>query len=48
LEISITTLPVEKNVVDNILGMLLDMSGKTKDNHEARQDLRKMKLRPEL
>jgi hypothetical protein len=35
-------------VVDNILGTLLDMSGKTKDNHEARQDLRKMKLRPEL
>jgi hypothetical protein len=24
------------------------MNGKTKDNHEARQDLRKMKLRPEL
>jgi hypothetical protein len=24
------------------------MSGKTKDNKEARQDLRKMKLRPEL
>jgi len=38
----------EKNVVDNILGTLLNMNGKTKDNHEARQDLRKMKLRPEL
>jgi len=38
----------EKNVVDNILGMLLNMNGKTKDNHETRQDLRKMKLRPEL
>jgi hypothetical protein len=24
------------------------MNGKTKDNHEIRQDLRKMKLRPEL
>lgn len=37
-----------KNVVDNILGTLLNMSGKTKDNLEARQDLRKMNLRPKL
>jgi len=27
---------------------LLDIKGKTKDNHEARQDLRKLGLRPEL
>jgi len=38
----------KKNVVDNILGTLLNMNDKTKDNLEARQDLRKMNLRPEL
>jgi hypothetical protein len=38
----------KKNVVDNKLGTLLNMNGKTKDNLEARQDLRKMNLRPEL
>jgi hypothetical protein len=37
----------EKNIVNNILGRLLDMNGKTKDNLEACQDLRKMNLRPE-
>jgi len=45
---NIDVMHTEKNVVDNILGTLLDMSGKTKDNLEARQDLRKMKLRQEL
>jgi hypothetical protein len=45
---NIDVMHTKKNVVDNILGTLLDMSSKTKDNHEARQDLRKMKLRPEL
>jgi hypothetical protein len=30
---------IEKNVVDNILGTLLDMKGKTKDNYEARIDI---------
>jgi hypothetical protein len=39
---------IEKNVVDNILGTLFDMKGKTKDNYEARMDLRKMNLRPNL
>jgi hypothetical protein len=39
---------IEKNVVDNILGTLLDMKGKTKDNYEAHMDLRKMKLIPKL
>jgi hypothetical protein len=32
---------IEKNVMDNILGTLLDMKEKTKDNHAARLDLRK-------
>jgi hypothetical protein len=39
---------IEKNVCDNIFGTLLDIKGKTKDNFEARQDLQKMGLRPEL
>jgi hypothetical protein len=38
----------KKSVVDNILGTLLNMNGKTKYNLEARQDLHKMNLRPEL
>jgi len=45
---NIDVMHTEKNIVDNILDTLLKMSGKTKDNHQARQDLRKMKLRPEL
>jgi len=45
---NIDVMHTEKNIVDNILGTLLNMSGKTKDNKEARQDLHKMKLRPEL
>ena len=34
--------------MDNIIGTLLDMKGKTKDNLKASKDLRKMGLRPEL
>jgi hypothetical protein len=33
---------IEKNVTNNILGTLLDMKEKTKDNHAAREDLCKM------
>jgi hypothetical protein len=36
---------IEKNVTNNILGTLLDIKEKTKDNHAARLDLRKMGLR---
>jgi hypothetical protein len=39
---------VEKNVMDNILGTMLDIKGKTKDNAQARQDLQEMGLRPKL
>jgi hypothetical protein len=39
---------VEKNMVDNIIGMLLEMKRKMKDNHEARKDLHKMGLRPQI
>jgi hypothetical protein len=39
---------IEKNVMDNIIGTLLDMNGKTKDNLKACKDLHKMGLRLEL
>ena len=39
---------IEKNVMDNILGTILDIKGKTKDNLQARQDLQEMGLRPKL
>ena len=34
--------------MDNILGTILDIKGKTKDNYQARQDLQEMGLRPKL
>jgi hypothetical protein len=39
---------IEKNVMENILGTILDIKGKTKDNLQARQDLKEMGLRPKL
>jgi hypothetical protein len=39
---------IEKNVMDNILGTILDIKGKTKDNIEAQNDLQEMGLRPKL
>jgi hypothetical protein len=39
---------IEKNVMDNIFGTILDMKGKTKDNLEARKDLQKMGLKRTL
>lgn len=39
---------VEKNVIDNLYGTLLNMDGKTKDNMKARLDLQDMGLRDEL
>jgi hypothetical protein len=33
---------IEKNVMDNILGTILDIKGKTKDNHATRKDLQEM------
>ena len=39
---------IEKNVMDNILGTILDMKGKTKDNLEARRDLQEMGIRRTL
>jgi hypothetical protein len=39
---------VEKNVMDNILGTLLNIKGKTKDNLETHKDLQEMGLIPML
>ena len=39
---------IEKNVVDNIIGTLLNLDGKTKDNLKACQDLKDMGIRSEL
>ena len=39
---------IEKNVVDNVIGIVLNMDGKTKDNLKARLDLEEMGIRSEL
>lgn len=39
---------IEKNICDNILGTLLDISGKIKDNEKTREDLRDWGIREEL
>jgi hypothetical protein len=39
---------IEKNVMDNILGTLLDIKEKTKDNLATRKDLKEMGLKPTL
>ena len=45
---NLDVLHIKKNVMDNIIGTLLDMKGKTKDNLKAWNDLRKMGLRSKL
>ena len=39
---------IEKNVIDNILGILLNLKDQTKDNYKARLDLADMGIRSEL
>ena len=39
---------VEKNVCDNVIGMLLNIQGKTKDGLNTRQDLPEMGIRAQL
>ena len=39
---------IEKNVCDNIIGTLLDIEGKSKDNLKARKDLQDLNIREEL
>ncbi|WMV49176.1 hypothetical protein MTR67_042561 [Solanum verrucosum] len=40
--------PCEKNIVDSIIGTLLDISGKTKDHPNARYDLKEMGIMKSL
>jgi hypothetical protein len=44
----IDVMHVEKNVCDSLIGLLLNIPGKTKDGLNARLDLVDMKIRPEL
>ncbi|XP_074346425.1 uncharacterized protein LOC141685209 [Apium graveolens] len=39
---------IEKNVCDNIIGTLLDIEGKSKDNLKAHKDLQDLNIRKEL
>ncbi|XP_060200861.1 uncharacterized protein LOC132629147 [Lycium barbarum] len=39
---------IEKNMIDNIIGTLLDISGKTKDHENACYDLKEMGIRKNL
>nr|XP_009784483.1 PREDICTED: uncharacterized protein LOC104232894 isoform X2 [Nicotiana sylvestris] len=39
---------IEKNIVDNVIGTILDIPGKTKDHANARYDLKKMGIRKNL
>ena len=39
---------IEKNVCDNLIGTILNLDGKTKDNIKARLDLKEMGIRQEL
>jgi hypothetical protein len=48
LQHNLDVMHIEKNVMDNIIGTLLDMKEKTKDNHATRLDLHKMDLRKTL
>ncbi len=45
---AIDVMHVEKNVCDSLIGILLEIRGKTKDTLETRKDLQAMKLRNEL
>jgi hypothetical protein len=48
LRYNLDVMHIEKNVMDNIFGTILDIKGKTKDDLAARQDLQEMGLRPKL
>jgi hypothetical protein len=39
---------IEKNVCDAIIGTLLNIPGKTKDNENVRKDMKKKNIRPDL
>jgi hypothetical protein len=48
LRYNLDVMHIKKNVMDNILGTILDIKGKTKDDLAACQDLQEMGLRPKL
>ena len=39
---------IEKNICDNVIGTLMNIEGKTKDNAKARLDLQELGIRKEL
>ncbi|XP_015158556.1 uncharacterized protein [Solanum tuberosum] len=45
---NIDVMHIEKNIVDSILGTLLDILSKTKDHAKARYDLKEMRIRKNL
>lgn len=48
LQHNLDVMHIEKNVCDNILGTLLGLDGKSKDNLSARLDLKEMNIREDL
>ncbi|XP_062173825.1 uncharacterized protein LOC133879311 [Alnus glutinosa] len=48
LQHNLDVMHIEKNVMDNIFGTILDIKGKTKNDLAAHQDLQEMGLRPKL
>jgi len=48
LQHNLDVMHIEKNVMNNILGTILNIKGKTKDNLAARLDLQEMGLRHKL
>ena len=48
LRYNLDVMHIEKNVVDNIIGTLLNIKNKTKDNIKARLDLKELGLKPKL
>ena len=48
LRLNLDVMHIEKNVIDNILGTLLNLKDQTKDNYKAHLDLADMGIRSEL
>ena len=48
LRYNLDVMHIKKNVVDNIIGTLLNLDGKTKGNLKAHQDLTDMGIKSEL
>ena len=45
---NLNVMHIEKNVIDNIIGTILNIKGKTKDNLKSHLDLEEMHLRGNL